>query len=143
MATARPSDGAATDEALHCADSERETRASGFQRRSATREDPRAASEEPTSKTKWTVVQAFVRGDFHYQLRRRPAHHTQPRLTQREEQVLALARDGHSNKSIAYALGLSPSTVGVLLFRAAAKMGARSRRELLLAYARSKQSIGR
>ena len=32
------------------------------------------------------------------------------------------------------ALGVAPSTVGVLLFRAAAKLGVKSRRDLLLAY---------
>jgi DNA-binding CsgD family transcriptional regulator len=38
---------------------------------------------------------------------------------------------GHRNKVIAYDLGLAASTVRVLIARAAAKVGARSRQELL------------
>lgn len=89
----------------------------------------------------WTVVDQFVRDGFFYRLVRRPiAEEVRAvRLTRREQQALAYAEDGHTNKSIAYALGLAPSTVGVLLFRAAAKMGVKSRRELLLAYSRLKQ----
>jgi DNA-binding CsgD family transcriptional regulator len=43
-------------------------------------------------------------------------------LTKRELQVARYAALGHSNKSIAYELGLSPSTVGVLLARARKKL---------------------
>src|SRR4051812_16940977 len=84
------------------------------------------AGFEPV-KGKWTIVEQFVRDGFQYQVRRRKldAQTVAPRLTKREEQVLMHARDGSSNKSIAYALGLAPSTVGVLLFRAAAKLGAK------------------
>jgi DNA-binding CsgD family transcriptional regulator len=92
------------------------------------------------SRTKWTVVETFVREGQHYQLRRRPlalrGHDAD--LTKREEEVLSCAMDGHSNKSIAYALGVAPSTVGVLLFRAATKLGVKSRSELLSAYASRK-----
>lgn len=92
------------------------------------------------SRAKWTVVKTFVSDGQHFQLRCRPielrGHDAD--LTKREEQVLACALDGQSNKSIAYALGVAPSTVGVLLFRAATKLGVKSRSELLSAYARRK-----
>ncbi len=52
-------------------------------------------------------------------------------LSARERQVLAYAKLGHHNKLIAYELGIGSSTVRVLLARAAAKLGVRTRRELL------------
>ncbi|HLL06237.1 MAG TPA: LuxR C-terminal-related transcriptional regulator [Myxococcaceae bacterium] len=52
-------------------------------------------------------------------------------LSVRERQVLAYAKLGHHNKLIAYELGIAYSTVRVLLTRAAAKLGVRSRRDLL------------
>jgi DNA-binding CsgD family transcriptional regulator len=101
----------------------------------------RARAPEPTNDQKtrssWSVVQEFAEDGFLYRLVRRPVPvATTVRLTKREQQALAYARDGHSNKFIAAALGIAPSTIGVLLFRAAAKMGVKSRRELLIAYSR-------
>jgi DNA-binding CsgD family transcriptional regulator len=97
------------------------------------------------SRAKWTVVKTFVSEGQHFQLRCRPielrGHDAD--LTKREEQVLACAMDGQSNKSIAYALGVAPSTVGVLLFRAATKLGVKSRSELITAYARRKPAASR
>lgn len=52
-------------------------------------------------------------------------------LSEREHQVLTQAHLGHSNKVIAYELGLSSSTVRVLLHRAARKLGVRTRAEAL------------
>jgi DNA-binding CsgD family transcriptional regulator len=52
-------------------------------------------------------------------------------LTSRERQVVAYAVAGHWTKLIAYDLGISPSTVRVLLARAMAKLGVRSRDELV------------
>jgi DNA-binding CsgD family transcriptional regulator len=49
------------------------------------------------------------------------------RLSQRERQIAGLVASGHSNKSIAYELGLSPATVAVLLGRALRKLGVGSR----------------
>lgn len=49
----------------------------------------------------------------------------------RERECLALALQGRPNKSIAYELGVANATVRVLMSRAAQKIGARSRRELL------------
>lgn len=55
-------------------------------------------------------------------------------LSARERQVLAYAKLGHHNKLIAYELGIAGSTVRVLLARAAAKLGVRTRRDLLRAF---------
>jgi DNA-binding CsgD family transcriptional regulator len=90
-------------------------------------------------RSSWTVVEQFVRDGFFYRLARRPVRDEgMERLTKREQEALEYALDGLSNKTIAYALGLAPSTVGVLLFRAAAKLGVKSRRDLLLAYSQIK-----
>jgi DNA-binding CsgD family transcriptional regulator len=56
-------------------------------------------------------------------------------LTEREHQIAALAVLGQHNKLIAYNLGISHSTVRVLMARAARKIGARSRDELIRLYA--------
>lgn len=50
-------------------------------------------------------------------------------LSEREVQVLSHAQLGHTNKVIAYELGLAASTVRVLLHRAARKLGASTREE--------------
>jgi DNA-binding CsgD family transcriptional regulator len=96
----------------------------------------RAAGDAKRRDSGWTVAEQFVREGFSYRLMRRPLElaKTPPRLTKREEDALVLACDGHSNKSIAQVLDVSPSTVGVLLFRAAAKLNAKSRSELLSNY---------
>jgi DNA-binding NarL/FixJ family response regulator len=65
--------------------------------------------------------------------RNEPATFDPVALTARETEVLTYARLGHHNKAIAYELGVADSTVRVLLARAAAKLGARGRQELLRA----------
>lgn len=83
----------------------------------------------------WTVAEQFIREGFYYQLLRRPATaKPRPQLAPREHDVLKLACEGHNNKSIAQQLQVSASTVGVLLFRAAAKLNVASRNDLLRAY---------
>lgn len=52
-------------------------------------------------------------------------------LSPRERQVVAYAKLGHHSKLIAFELGIADSTVRVLLSRAAAKLGVRTRLELL------------
>lgn len=52
-------------------------------------------------------------------------------LTEREKQVVACAAMGHSNKLIAYDLGLSTGTVSVILSRAATKLGVSGRVALI------------
>jgi DNA-binding NarL/FixJ family response regulator len=53
------------------------------------------------------------------------------RLTHREREVVVRALRGGANKEIAYDLGLAHSTVRVFMARAAEKLGATSRRDLL------------
>ena len=75
---------------------------------------------------RWSVVEHFEHDGKRYYL----AHKNDPeltadrRLSARESQVLGYAGLGHSDKLIAYALGLSRSTVGTLLTRARRKLGA-------------------
>jgi DNA-binding CsgD family transcriptional regulator len=57
-------------------------------------------------------------------------------LTEREKQIVAYAAHGHSQKLIAYALGVSRSNVAAHLGSVARKVGARSRVALLAAYRR-------
>jgi len=52
-------------------------------------------------------------------------------LSDREREIVLRLSLGHPTKTIAYDLGLSPSTVRVHLARVAVKVGAHSRRELL------------
>jgi DNA-binding CsgD family transcriptional regulator len=52
-------------------------------------------------------------------------------LTQRERDVLGCIAVGHSNKYVAYQLGLGPSTVAEHLRRGLAKLGLHSRREVI------------
>lgn len=75
---------------------------------------------------RWSVVEHFERDGKRYYL----AHKNDPELaadralTERERQVLGYAELGHSDKLIAYSLGLSRSTVATLLARARRKLGA-------------------
>jgi hypothetical protein len=74
---------------------------------------------------RWSVVEHFERDGKRYYL----AHKNDPQLapdlalTERERQVLGYAELGHSDKLIAYSLGLSRSTVATLLARARRKLG--------------------
>ncbi len=55
-------------------------------------------------------------------------------LTARERNVLELVVQGHTTKLVAYELGLSDSTVRVLLMRATRKLGVRSRDDAIERY---------
>jgi DNA-binding NarL/FixJ family response regulator len=74
---------------------------------------------------RWSLVDHFDSDGRRYIVAHRndPATPDPRALTERERQVAAYAALGQSNKLIAYELGLSPSTVGVLLARARAKLG--------------------
>lgn len=81
---------------------------------------------------KWSVVDRFDRDGRRYYV----AWRNEPRpeaheLTPREAQVAAACGLGHSNKLIAYELGISESTVARCLAAAAKKLGAASRVELV------------
>ncbi len=85
---------------------------------------------------RWSLVDHFERGGSKYLVAHRNDCQPAPLalLTERERQVVALAAMGHSNKSIAYDLGIATSTVGVLVSRALRRLGLRSRRELRTLY---------
>jgi DNA-binding CsgD family transcriptional regulator len=82
---------------------------------------------------RWTLVDLFDHDGKDYLVARKNDADTGglDLLSPRERQAVGYASLGHSNK-----LGLSSSTVGVLLWRAASKLGARSRAELIAAFRR-------
>jgi DNA-binding CsgD family transcriptional regulator len=87
---------------------------------------------------RWSLVDHFDHDGRRYLIAR--PNEPEPRkwrtLTGRERAAVAFAAMGHTNKLIAYELGLAPSTVAMQLSRAARKVGARSRVELIAAYKR-------
>jgi DNA-binding CsgD family transcriptional regulator len=82
---------------------------------------------------RWTLIDVCERDGRRYLVARqnKPRVRGPSVLTDREQEVLAFAVLGHHNKLIAYNLGISPSTVRVLIARAAGKLGAGSRAELI------------
>lgn len=99
--------------------------------------DAAVASWKGLVSTRWTLVDQFESDGKRWVL----AHRNEPRLggldalTERERQALGFAALGHTNKLVAYELGVSASTVAVLLHRAARKLGVATREELLAAFA--------
>jgi DNA-binding CsgD family transcriptional regulator len=80
---------------------------------------------------RWSLLDSFDREGRRYVVAARNTFYEPGRgLTEREAQIVALIALGHSNKLIAYELGLAWSTVRVLIQRAARKLGVRTRREL-------------
>jgi DNA-binding CsgD family transcriptional regulator len=86
---------------------------------------------------RWTLVDHFESDGKRYVLARRNELSVGglASLTARERQTVAYASLGHTNKLIAYEMGLSASTVGVLLYRAAKKLKTKTREELVAAFA--------
>jgi DNA-binding CsgD family transcriptional regulator len=91
------------------------------------------AAWKPLVVGRWTLVDAYEHNGSRYITAREnaPSSMGPQSLSSRERQVTGLASLGHSNKLIAYELGIAHSTVRVLLARAAAKLGVRSRAALL------------
>jgi DNA-binding NarL/FixJ family response regulator len=100
----------------------------------------RARSQKPTADEavalwealvagRWSIVEHFERDGKRYYLAHRNDAELAPdrKLTAREQQVLAYAELGCSNKLIAYSLGLATSTVSTLLTSARTKLGVRAR----------------
>ncbi|HEY2745107.1 MAG TPA: LuxR C-terminal-related transcriptional regulator [Polyangia bacterium] len=87
---------------------------------------------------RWTLVDQFESDGKRYLLARRNdcAVEVAESLTARERQALGYAALGHTNKLIAYEMGVSASTVGVLLHRAARKLGAETRAQLIAKFTR-------
>jgi DNA-binding CsgD family transcriptional regulator len=93
---------------------------------------------------RWSLVDSFEQDGRRYVL----ARENQPRtigpagLTPAECNVIAYATRGLTTKGIAYALGISDTTVRVLMMRAARRCGAKSRGELLKAWTRLTSASG-
>ena len=124
--------------------SSREISASPSRNTSATRRNG-SASQEPEETVppwralvhgRWTLVDAFESDGKQFIVARQnqPPTFEIADLSARERHVLAFLALGQTNKHIAYELGISASTVGVLLHRAAQKLGCHSRAELLQRY---------
>jgi DNA-binding CsgD family transcriptional regulator len=98
-------------------------------------EDEVLSNWAPLLRTRWTLVDHFESDGRRYILAREntPIARGPKSLTARERQVVGYAALGHSSKLIAYELGIAYSTVRVLLSRAAAKLGAASREDLVRA----------
>lgn len=88
----------------------------------------------PLTSARWTLVDNFEENGRRYLVARENQAQAEGlgMLTDRERQIALHAALGLSNKQIAYALGISDTTVRVLMARAAKRLGMRTRRELLL-----------
>lgn len=84
---------------------------------------------------RWTLLDTFDVDGRHFVVARRNEAAGRPEtdalLTPRERQVVSYAALGHSNKVIAYELGLAAATVRVLLHRASARLGMSTRAALV------------
>ncbi|MBZ0119477.1 MAG: helix-turn-helix transcriptional regulator, partial [Sandaracinaceae bacterium] len=80
----------------------------------------------------WSLVERFESDGRRYVVARKnePGVLDPRGLTLREKQVVSFAALGHSNKLIAYELGVTHGTVTVHLTSAMAKLGATTRAEL-------------
>jgi DNA-binding CsgD family transcriptional regulator len=98
--------------------------------------DAAVALWEPLVDARWTLLDSFESDGKRYvvAMENRAAIPGPEVLSARERQVVALYALGQTNKLIAYELGLSDSTVRVLLSRAAKKLGVCNRRELVALY---------
>jgi len=87
----------------------------------------------PLVNARWTLVESYQQGGVRYVVARenRPALRGLAALSERERQVVVYLALGRSTKEIAYALGISDSTVRVLLARAATRLRARNRQQLV------------
>jgi DNA-binding CsgD family transcriptional regulator len=87
----------------------------------------------PLVDARWTLVETYQKGGVRYVVARenRPALRGLAALSERERQVVVYLALGRSTKEIAYALGISDSTVRVLLARAATRLRVRTRRQLV------------
>jgi DNA-binding CsgD family transcriptional regulator len=82
---------------------------------------------------RWSLVDHFESDGKRFLVARRNdvADTGRAELSPRELQAVAFAALGHNNKLIAYEMGIAAETVRVLLHRAARKLGAHDRSELI------------
>jgi DNA-binding CsgD family transcriptional regulator len=87
----------------------------------------------PLTGARWTLLDSFEEGGRRYVVARENQAQVDglAQLTDRERQIVLHAALGLTNKHIAYSLGISDTTVRVLIARAANRLGLRTRRELL------------
>ncbi len=108
------------------------------------RRDPQAtlATWQALVDARWTVFDHFDRDGRRFVIARRndPDVPENDVLTLRERQILGYAAMGHTNKLIAYELGLSPSTIATHLSAAAQKLGVQTRVELVRRFAHAHQA---
>jgi DNA-binding CsgD family transcriptional regulator len=81
---------------------------------------------------RWSLVDSFESDGRHFLVARQndPAIREPRALSLRERQIVAYAALGHTNKYIAYTLGLAPSTVATHLATAMRRLGVRTRAQL-------------
>ncbi|WP_236517473.1 helix-turn-helix transcriptional regulator [Sandaracinus amylolyticus] len=82
---------------------------------------------------RWSITDTFDHDGRRFLVAREnePASDPAPSLSRREQQVIDLLALGHSNKLIAYDLGISTSSVATHLRRAADKIGLSTTRDLV------------
>ena len=106
------------------------------QARTKTRRDVETATRRwrPLVVSRWSLLDDFDSDGRRFVVAVEngpPTRAPKTTLSERELQVVTQASLGHTNKEIAYELGLSDSTVRVLLHRAATKLGTIGRAQLL------------
>jgi two-component system response regulator NreC len=84
---------------------------------------------------KWSIFDQFDSDGRRFLIVRRNSPKADPttNLSAREQQIHTLVTLGHSNKAIAYELGLSVSTVAAHVSHLKRRYGARTRAELIRA----------
>lgn len=103
--------------------------------------EPRQSSSQPLAAEvmrgvlagEWVITDHFQGEGRRFLIAQRCRPGDGRALSERERQVLALALQGHSNKFIAYELGLTSSTVATHLRRSMAKLRVESREALIQA----------
>ena len=84
---------------------------------------------------RWSLIDHFEKDGRRYLVaRRNDPYVAGDKLSLRERQVVGFVALGHTNKLIAYELGISTSTVGTHLSKAAKKLGLSSRLALIKAF---------
>lgn len=122
---------------LHALGPARSAAARTALRRAVTRDPEREQSVSSAKavlvEARWTLIEQFEHSGRKYvlALENAPPAPSSERLSPREKTVLQSALEGKENKRIAFELGLADATVRVLLARAARKLGATGRKQLL------------